>query len=57
MVGSSADPIVGHFSMTYHDEAEALGMDLNYLYTAMLVDGNNTPPNWDIEGHQADVYM
>ncbi|KAI0771834.1 family 92 glycosyl hydrolase [Irpex lacteus] len=55
--GSSADPIVGHFAVTYHDEAEALGIDLNDLYSAMLADGNNTPPNWDIEGRQADVYI
>ncbi|KAI0771821.1 glycoside hydrolase family 92 protein [Irpex lacteus] len=55
--GSSADPIVGHFAVTYHDEAEALGIDLDDLYSAMLADGNNTPPNWDIEGRQADVYI
>ena len=55
--GSSADPIVGHFAVTYHDEAEALGIDLNDLYSALLADGNNTPPNCDIEGRQADAYM
>ena len=55
--GSSADPIVGHFAVTYHNEAEALGIDLNDLYSALLADGNNTPPNWDIEGRQADAYM
>ena len=43
--------------MTYHDEAEALGIDLNDLYSALLADGNDTPPNWDIEGRQADAYM
>lgn len=57
VTGSSADPIVGHFAVTYHDEAEALGIDLNDLYSALLADGNNTPPNWDIEGRQADAYM
>ncbi|KAI0085083.1 glycoside hydrolase family 92 protein [Irpex rosettiformis] len=55
--GSSADPIVGHFAITYHDEAEALGIDLNDLYSALLADGNDTPPNWDIEGRQADAYI
>lgn len=55
--GSSADPIVGQFAVTYHDEAAALGIDLDDLYSAMLADGENTPPNWDIEGRQADAYM
>jgi hypothetical protein len=55
--GSSADPIVGHFAVTYHDEAAALGIDLDDLYSALLADGNLTPPNWDIEGRQADAYM
>ena len=55
--GSSADPIVGQFAVTYHDEAAALGIDLNDLYSAMLADGQNTPPDWDIEGRQADAYM
>lgn len=42
--------------MTYHDEAAALGIDLNDLFNAMLADGENTPPDWDIEGRQADAY-
>ena len=55
-LGSSADVIVGHFAMTYHNEAQQLGVDLNELYSAMLADANNTPLNWDIEGRQAAVY-
>lgn len=54
--GSSGDVIVGHFAMTYHDEAAALGIDLEELYSAMLADAQNTPPNWDIQGRQAAVY-
>ncbi len=42
--------------MTYHDEAAQLGIDLEELYSAMLADANNTPPNWDIEGREADAY-
>lgn len=42
--------------MTYHNEAAALGIDLNDLFNAMLADGENTPPDWDIEGRQADAY-
>ena len=54
--GSSGDVIVGHFAMTYHDEAAALGISLDDLYSALLADGNLTPPNWDIEGREADAY-
>lgn len=56
MLGSSGDVIVGHFAMTYHDEAAALGVDLEELYAALLADGQNTPTNWDIQGRQAAVY-
>lgn len=42
--------------MTYHEEAAALGIDLNDLYSALLADAQNTPANWDIEGRQADAY-
>ncbi|KAI0687903.1 glycoside hydrolase family 92 protein [Cytidiella melzeri] len=55
--GSSADPIVGQFAVAYHEQAAALGIDLDDLYSAMLADGNLTPPNWDIEGRQADAYI
>ncbi|KIP11580.1 glycoside hydrolase family 92 protein [Phlebiopsis gigantea 11061_1 CR5-6] len=54
--GSSGDVIVGHFAMTYHDQAATLGIDLNDLFSAMLADGENTPANWDIEGREAGVY-
>jgi hypothetical protein len=37
--GSSADNIVGHFAVTYHNEASNLGIDLNELYAAMKADG------------------
>lgn len=47
---------MGHFAMTYHDQAAALGIDLNDLFSAMLADGENTPPNWDIEGREAGAY-
>lgn len=55
--GSSGDVIVGHFAMTYHNEASALGIDLEQLYAAMLVDGEVTPPEWNIQGRQIDVYQ
>ncbi|KAJ3538305.1 hypothetical protein NM688_g6540 [Phlebia brevispora] len=54
--GSSGDVILGQFAMTYHDEAEALGIDLEELYSAILADANDTPPTWDIQGRQAALY-
>jgi len=37
--GSSADNIVGQFAVSYHNEATALGIDLEELYAAMKADG------------------
>ncbi|KAI0072512.1 glycoside hydrolase family 92 protein [Panus rudis PR-1116 ss-1] len=54
--GSSGDNIVGHFAINYHNEAKALGIDLNELYSAMLADGELNPPEWNIMGRQANVY-
>ncbi|EIM82754.1 glycoside hydrolase family 92 protein [Stereum hirsutum FP-91666 SS1] len=54
--GSSADPIVGHFAISYHNEAAALGIDLDELFAAQLQDGEVTPPEWNIEGRQIGVY-
>ena len=42
--------------MTYHDQAAELGISLDDLYSALLADAQNTPPNWDIEGREARVY-
>ncbi|KAM5540286.1 hypothetical protein V8D89_006105 [Ganoderma adspersum] len=54
--GSSADPIVGQFAMLYHNEAAALGIDLNELYSAMLADAEQNPPEWNTLGRQVNVY-
>ncbi|OBZ71008.1 hypothetical protein A0H81_09134 [Grifola frondosa] len=54
--GSSGDVIVGHFAMTYHNEAAALGIDLEELYAAMIADGDVNPPEWNIQGRQVNVY-
>jgi putative alpha-1,2-mannosidase len=54
--GSSADIIVAHFAVNYHNEAAALGVDLEELYAAMLTDGELNPPEWNIEGRQVNVY-
>ncbi|TFY80901.1 hypothetical protein EWM64_g3111 [Hericium alpestre] len=55
-VGSSGDIIVGHFAVSYHNEAQELGIDLNELYAAQIADGEVNPPEWNIEGRQVNVY-
>ncbi|KAJ7646924.1 glycoside hydrolase family 92 protein [Roridomyces roridus] len=54
--GSSGDVIVGHFATHYHNEAAALGIDLEELYSAAWTDGMVNPPEWDIQGRQSNVY-
>lgn len=54
--GSSADVIIGHFAMTYHEEAEKLGINLEQLYAAMIADAEINPPEWNIQGRQVNVY-
>ncbi|KAJ3981405.1 glycoside hydrolase family 92 protein [Lentinula detonsa] len=54
--GSSGDVIVGHFAINYHNEAAALGIDLNELYSALLADGDLNPMEWDIQGREVNLY-
>jgi putative alpha-1,2-mannosidase len=54
--GSSGDNIVAQFAVNYHDDAEALGVDLNELYAAMVTDGEVNPPEWNTMGRQVNVY-
>ncbi|KAF8198088.1 glycoside hydrolase family 92 protein [Pholiota molesta] len=54
--GSSADNIVSHFAVSYHNEAAQLGIDLNELYSALVTDAEVNPPEWNIEGRQSNVY-
>lgn len=55
-IGSSADVIVGHFATHYHNEAAALGIDLEELYAAAWTDSEVNPPEWNIQGRQSNVY-
>lgn len=56
ILGSSADNIVSHFAVNYHNEAARLGINLNDLYGALLADGELNPPEWNIQGRQVNVY-
>jgi hypothetical protein len=55
-LGSSADNIVSHFAVSYHNEAAMLGINLNELYSALLADGDINPPEWNTIGRQVNVY-
>ena len=55
-LGSSADNIVSHFALHYHNEAAALGINLAELYQALWTDGEVNPPDWDTMGRQVNVY-
>jgi hypothetical protein len=57
MPGSSADNIVSHFAVNYHNEAEALGIDLAELYAALKADGEDNPLEWNTKGRQVNVYQ
>jgi hypothetical protein len=54
--GSSGDNIVAQFAVNYHNEAQALGIDLNELYAALVTDGEVNPPEWNTMGRQVNVY-
>ena len=56
IIGSSADIIVSHFAVNYHNEAQQLGIDLNELYSALITDGEVNPPEWNTQGRQVNVY-
>ncbi|KAF9461880.1 glycoside hydrolase family 92 protein [Collybia nuda] len=54
--GSNADPILGEFFVKFHDQAAAMGVSADDLYTALLADAELQPPNWNLQGRQADIW-
>ncbi|KAL4261951.1 Peptide-N(4)-(N-acetyl-beta-glucosaminyl)asparagine amidase [Pleurotus pulmonarius] len=54
--GSNADPILGEFFVKFSDHAAALNVSATDLYTALLADAETQPPNWNLQGRQADVW-
>ncbi|KZT08230.1 glycoside hydrolase family 92 protein [Laetiporus sulphureus 93-53] len=54
--GSNGDPILGEFLVKYYNEAEALNVSTSALYSALLADAEDQPPNWDLQGRQANVW-
>ncbi|KAL0946279.1 hypothetical protein HGRIS_012530 [Hohenbuehelia grisea] len=54
--GSNADPILGEFFVKFHQHAAALNVSADDLYTALLADAEIQPPNWNVQGRQADIW-
>ncbi|KAJ6613163.1 glycoside hydrolase family 92 protein [Mycena sp. CBHHK59/15] len=54
--GSHGDPILAEFFVKFSDHASKLGISANDLYTALLADAEDQPPNWNLQGRQADVW-
>ncbi|EJD52455.1 glycosyl hydrolase [Auricularia subglabra TFB-10046 SS5] len=54
--GSDGTNILADFAVKYHNEAAALGVDINEMFTALLSDGEDTPKEWNTGGRQIGVY-
>ncbi|THV06347.1 glycoside hydrolase family 92 protein [Dendrothele bispora CBS 962.96] len=54
--GSNADPILGEFFVKFNEQAEALNVSATDLYNALLADAELQPPNWNLQGRQADLW-
>ncbi|PBK91992.1 glycoside hydrolase family 92 protein [Armillaria gallica] len=54
--GSHGDPILAKFFTKYQNHTSSLGVSDKDLYNALLADAENTPPNWNVQGRQADVW-
>ncbi|KAF7966871.1 hypothetical protein HWV62_36683 [Athelia sp. TMB] len=54
--GSNGDPILGEFYVKFHEYLSALNVSGSNLYTALLADAEDQPPNWNLQGRQANVW-
>ncbi|KAJ3516547.1 hypothetical protein NLJ89_g1063 [Agrocybe chaxingu] len=54
--GSNADPILAEFFVKFQKQAEALQVSATDLYNALLADAELQPPNWNLQGRQADLW-
>ncbi|KAF6741810.1 glycosyl hydrolase family 92-domain-containing protein [Ephemerocybe angulata] len=54
--GSNADPVLGEFFVKFASHAESLGVSPEDLYTALLADAEEEPPNWNVQGRQVGVW-
>ncbi|KAH9934470.1 glycoside hydrolase family 92 protein [Epithele typhae] len=54
--GSNGDPILGEFFVKYAYQAAALNVSADALYAALLADAEDQPPDWNLQGRQANVW-
>ncbi|KZP14452.1 glycoside hydrolase family 92 protein [Athelia psychrophila] len=54
--GSNGDPILGEFYVKFSDYASSLNVSPTDLYSALLADAEDQPPNWNLQGRQANVW-
>ncbi|KAF7300489.1 Glycoside hydrolase family 92 protein [Mycena chlorophos] len=54
--GSDGDEILAEFYVKFSKYAAALNVSATDLYNALLADAEDTPPNWNLQGRQADVW-
>ncbi|KAF9558968.1 glycoside hydrolase family 92 protein [Agrocybe pediades] len=54
--GSNADPILGEFFVKFNKQAAALNVSATDLYNALLADAEIQPPNWNLQGRQANLW-
>ncbi|KAI0703899.1 glycoside hydrolase family 92 protein [Cerioporus squamosus] len=54
--GSNGDPILAEFFVKFQQQADALSVPADALYNALLADAELQPPNWDLQGRQANIW-
>jgi predicted alpha-1,2-mannosidase len=54
--GSNADPILGEFLVKFTKQAKSLGVSSSALYKALLVNAEEQPKNWNLQGRQTDAW-
>lgn len=54
--GSNGDPILSEFLVKYYNQSTELGVNVTSLYEALLADAEDQPPNWDLQGRQANIW-
>ncbi|KAJ7751505.1 glycoside hydrolase family 92 protein [Mycena maculata] len=54
--GSHGDEILAEFFVKFSEHAAELDVSADDLYTALLADAEDQPPNWNLQGRQANVW-
>ncbi|KAH7911239.1 glycoside hydrolase family 92 protein [Hygrophoropsis aurantiaca] len=54
--GSNGDPILSEFFVKFYDYAASLNVSADDLYNALLVDAEDQPDDWDLQGRQTTAW-